>query len=79
MKSKLEIDKFGNKRWKNEKGEYHNEDGPAVIYANGTKVWYINGKEYSFNQWLDYLLKHNLKTKDEILVMKLLGEVNYDE
>jgi hypothetical protein len=30
-------------KYKNEKGEYHREDGPA--YINGDKkVWYINGK-----------------------------------
>lgn len=27
-------------------GRYHREDGPAVIWADGTKVWYKNGKEH---------------------------------
>ena len=26
------------------KGKLHREDGPAVIYPNGTKRWHINGK-----------------------------------
>ncbi len=30
--------------WKNEKGELHREDGPAVIFPNGRKEWYINDK-----------------------------------
>jgi hypothetical protein len=28
----------------NEKGERHRENGPAVIFNNGTKQWRINGK-----------------------------------
>ena len=25
----------------------HREDGPAIEYANGNRYWYINGKEYT--------------------------------
>ena len=32
--------------WKNENGEYHREDGPAFIGANGYQEWYINGKRH---------------------------------
>ena len=38
------IDSEGNKRWYNEQGELHREDGPAVEYLNGTKEWYLNGR-----------------------------------
>ena len=31
------------KEYKNELGEYHREDGPAVEWINGYKSWYING------------------------------------
>ena len=34
----------GDKWWENSKGEYHREDGPAVIWGNGNKTWYINGR-----------------------------------
>ena len=34
----------GSKRYYNEKGEYHRENGPAVEYADGSKLWYINDK-----------------------------------
>ena len=27
----------------NDKGQYHREDGPAIIWSNGSKFWYING------------------------------------
>ena len=29
--------------YKNEKGQYHREDGPAVEYTDGSKFWYQNG------------------------------------
>jgi hypothetical protein len=34
----------GTKEWKNENGQYHRDDGPAVIYPSGTKAWYKNGQ-----------------------------------
>jgi hypothetical protein len=24
-------------------GLYHNENGPAIVYSNGYKEWYLNG------------------------------------
>ncbi len=27
-------------------GNYHREDGPAVIWANGTQEWHLNGKRH---------------------------------
>jgi len=38
------IDEEGTKRWYNDRNEFHREDGPAIERADGTKVWYINGK-----------------------------------
>ena len=26
-------------------GKLHREDGPAIEWADGTKVWYLNGEE----------------------------------
>ena len=46
MESKLIIGKRGTKCWKNEKGQYHREDGPAIEYSTGTKIWHINGKRH---------------------------------
>jgi hypothetical protein len=28
--------------WRNEQGQVHRIDGPAVEYDNGTKMWYYN-------------------------------------
>jgi len=43
MKSELTIDQYGTKVWKLPNGIWHREDGPAVVYPNGFKCWYING------------------------------------
>jgi hypothetical protein len=37
------IDSDGDKCWCDSNGEYHRDDGPAVIYADGGKVWYQHG------------------------------------
>ena len=38
-----EIDASGTKFWHNERHKCHRLDGPAIEYANGTKLWYVNG------------------------------------
>ena len=35
---------FKDKYWKNDKGQWHREDGPAIERADGIKLWYINGQ-----------------------------------
>ena len=37
------IDSDGTKRWYNEQGKRHREDGPAIVYPDGS-VWYLNGQ-----------------------------------
>ena len=39
FKSDETIDKV----WRNEKGELHREDGPAVESSNGRREWFKNG------------------------------------
>jgi hypothetical protein len=34
-------------------GLRHREDGPAIEYANGDCSWYLNGKHYSFSEWVE--------------------------
>jgi hypothetical protein len=43
---KCEIDQFGSKMWKNEKGQLHRLNGPAVENINGHKAWYKNGLKH---------------------------------
>jgi hypothetical protein len=32
------------KSWKDADGKFHREDGPALEYANGLKIWYWHGE-----------------------------------
>jgi hypothetical protein len=34
----------GNKVWRNEKGQLHRKNGPAIEYTNGSKAWWQNDK-----------------------------------
>ncbi len=38
-----EIYSNGDIRYFNELNNFHREDGPAVEFISGSKVWYING------------------------------------
>ncbi len=40
----MSVDYHGNQKWKNEYGFPHREDGPAIIYRNGTKEWHQYGQ-----------------------------------
>jgi len=42
--SKMYIDEYGSKFYKNSKGEFHRKNGPAIEWADGTKIWYKKGK-----------------------------------
>jgi hypothetical protein len=42
--SVLTINSFGDKYWRNENGELHRLDGPAIVWSGGSKFWYINGE-----------------------------------
>lgn len=44
MSSTMTIDQYGNKIWRNNKGEWHREGGPALECANGYKSWWFHGK-----------------------------------
>ena len=39
-----EKDKYGGLFWRNEKDEFHREDGPAIITSRGDCYWFKNGK-----------------------------------
>ena len=41
------VNRYGNKIWRNKRCQLHRTDGlPAVIYANGTQEWWVNGKRH---------------------------------
>jgi len=43
MKPTMTVISAG-KVWKLPNGKYHREDGPAIVFADSAKDWYINGK-----------------------------------
>jgi hypothetical protein len=42
--SMMEIDKWGDKIWRNSNRDLHRTDGPAIEYSNGGKEWRVGGK-----------------------------------
>ena len=42
--SEYEIDRFGNKIYKDENGDHHNPFGPALITRSGNTYWYKHGQ-----------------------------------
>jgi len=53
------IDEYGHKYYYKDKAMtiYHRLDGPAVEYADGTKVWWVDGKRHRLDgpavEWAD--------------------------
>ena len=43
LKYRVEVAKDGTRRYYNNAGELHRENGPAVEYADGTKCWHQKG------------------------------------
>ena len=49
FKKPTEIWPDGTMVWRNEYGEFHRDnDLPAIIYLNGDKYWYKNGKRHRY-------------------------------
>jgi len=42
----------GTKKWIINR-KLHHEDGPAIIWDDGSKFWYLNDIEYSFEEFLE--------------------------
>ena len=61
MEPKLTIDKYGNKHWRLKK-KLHRIDGPAIEYANGSKFWFLNGKQVKKED----VIKENLTEREYI-------------
>lgn len=47
--ARIVIDKDGNKRYFNNLGQLHRDDGPAYISIDGTNTWYFNGQWFIYN------------------------------
>lgn len=70
--AKVIIDKWGTKQYFNDIGQWHREDGPALISRTGTKWWYKNdnlsSEEYPsaivLNGIAEWRINHHLNNKN---------------
>jgi hypothetical protein len=62
-----EIDKRGTKYWWLNR-KIHRADGPAIEWTNGNKEWFLNGKDYTFDKWLN---ANNFISEEEKVMLKL--------
>jgi hypothetical protein len=46
MSTSIKTQYFWGTEWRNEQGQRHREDGPAIDYEDDEKEWYINGKRH---------------------------------
>jgi hypothetical protein len=67
MKPVMSIDSDGDTVWQLD-GEYHREDGPAVIWRGGSKEWCLHGTGMAFEEWLRQTTG---LTDEEKVMMKL--------
>lgn len=52
--AKVVINFRGIKTYRDNKGRLHREDGPAVIYPDGSKFYHVNGSRTSITQPTSY-------------------------
>ena len=45
----VETDEYGRITYRNASGQLHNPNGPAIIWADGSKFYWINGKRHNPN------------------------------
>jgi hypothetical protein len=46
------LHKDGERFWYNSAGERHRDDGPAIVFTDGTFGWRLYGCQYSLEDWL---------------------------
>lgn len=49
MESKPTVDDTGATCWFNADGEYHRDDGPAIIWKDGSEFWYQYDRCHNIN------------------------------
>lgn len=66
MKDGLHIDHNGTKYWHKE-GNWHRDDGPAVICPDGREYWFKDGKPYepSAHELMVWKIEEKEQTKNK--------------
>jgi hypothetical protein len=79
------IDENNNVFYKNDIDQYHREDGPAVIFGIGLRLWYLNGvmhREdgpaiiYSNGSGNEYYLNGKEYTEDAYITIQFFNGIN---
>ena len=72
MGSRLTVEADGAKIWRNEEGQLDREDGPAVIWPHGTKLWYRHeqlhrelGPAVIFSNGTEEWYRHGARHRDD--------------
>lgn len=67
------VQKYEGKFWyKN--GKYHREDGPAVEYSDGYKMWFLEDKRYMPKNLNNFIVLDYDKGKYDLIWYRLLGK-----
>lgn len=67
------IDVDGNSHWLNAKGKWCRNDGPAIIYADGEKSWWVNGKRCESNT--EFQEAANITDEDMTAIILKYGNI----
>ena len=59
LRYRIEVDCHGNRFYYNNAGQLHRTDGAAIVYADGGKAWFINGKILAEAEFKE-AVKHNV-------------------
>jgi hypothetical protein len=55
------INKYGTTVYRNNKCQLHRLGGPAIIRSNGTQFYYVDGIEYTKEQYPQAVVEYKLK------------------
>jgi hypothetical protein len=58
--------------YRNKEGKLHREDGPAIERIYGNDLYYLNGRNKSFEEWRDWLV--NESDFDEKVITRIILE-----
>jgi len=69
---RVKVHDDGDVYWRNEKGERHREDGPAISWGCGYKDFYLNGKNYTEEEYWE-----KVKPAKEVTIKEIEQKLGY--
>ena len=65
----VETNEHGTTTYRNASDQRHNPNGPAVIYADGSKAYCINGKKLTKSEFKTWQAKQDAPLHNETLTI----------